>query len=145
MKTNLFLLISASLFFGACNNHPGSTEASNNGDTSSSMTTKTDVTQTTTPDTAKVSTAGIPDSSFLAKAYNIGTFEIKIAKLADKKSQNAKVKDFANMMIKDHTEMGKDVAALIQKKNYNKPTELPEELISKWEDMNKLSGKDFDK
>jgi putative membrane protein len=147
MKINLIALTCASIILGACNNHPGATSESNSADSSStSMTTaKTDVTQTPAPDTAHISTAGIPDSTFLAKAYNIGTFEIKIAKLANQKSQNAKVKDFANMMIKDHTEMGKNVAALMQKKNYSKPNELPAELKSKWEDLNKLTGKEFDR
>jgi putative membrane protein len=146
MKTNFALILITGLILSACNNNPSSSSQANNNDTSStSISSKSDVTNTPAPDTAQVMTASIADSTFLDKAYNIGVFEIKIAKLAEKKSQNAKVKEFAAMMIDDHTAMGKDVTAMMNKKNYDIPTALPTELKDKWDELNKLSGKDFDK
>lgn len=145
MKTSFTFLILASLGLAACHNNPADTSATNSADTT--VVTKTDVTNTPAPDTmqVKTATASIPDSVFLEKAYNIGTFEIKMARLANQKSKNAKVKEFADMMIKDHTAMGKDVSALISKKHYTKPNALPADLESKYEDLSKLSGKEFDK
>jgi putative membrane protein len=146
MKTTFFMFLCASFVLGACNNKPGSDSASASDTSAVSIyTTKTDAIEPAPKDTVQVSTAVIPDSTFLAKAYNIGTFEIKIARLANQKSQNSKVKDFAAMMIKDHTAMGKDVSDLMSKKHYNKPTGLPADLKSKVDDLSKLLGKDFDK
>jgi len=146
MKTNLGTLFLFAIAVGltACHNNPNSTSEANANDTSA-VSISTDVTKTQAPDTAQVMSASIADSTFLDKAYNIGVFEIKIAKLAVQKSQDGKVKEFANMMIEDHTAMGKDVTALMKKKNYDIPTGLPGELKDKLDELNKLSGKDFDK
>ena len=145
MKTNFGLILIASLILSACHNNPSSTSQENANDTSAVSIT-TDVTKTPVPDTAQVmATATIADSTFLDKAYNIGVFEVKIARLALQKSQDSKVKDLANMMIEDHAAMGKDVAAMMKKKNYDIPTSLPADLKDKWNELNKLSGKDFDK
>jgi putative membrane protein len=43
------------------------------------------------------------DSAFLAKAIEANAAEVELAKLAEAKSQNPRVKAFAEMMIKDHT------------------------------------------
>ena len=145
MKANLLYLLIASLAFSACNNNSNSNSAANSNTDTSQMTTKPDVTSTPPVDTAQPAMASIADSTFLDKAYNIGVFEIKIARLAEKKSQNSKVKDLAQMMITDHTAMGKDVTALMRKKNYDLPAGLPDDLKATYDELNGLSGKDFDK
>ena len=145
MKSNFILLLTASAFLGACNNNPSGSTADNKADTMSMTTTKVDNNTSVTTDTTSAPNAMVADSTFLDKAYNIGTFEIKIAKLAQQKSQNAKVKELAGMMIQDHTAMGADVTALMKSKNYDRPTDLPSDLKDKWNELSKLSGKDFDK
>ena len=145
MKTNFGFILIIGLILSACHNNPSSTSQANANDTSA-VSISSDITKTPAPDTALVMpTTTIADSTFLDKAYNIGVFEIKIARLAVQKSQDSKVKDFANMMIDDHTAMGKDVTAMMKKKNYDIPTSLPADLKDKWNELNKLSGKDFDK
>jgi putative membrane protein len=144
MKPNFIFILAVAAVLAACNNKPNENNIANTSDTSQT-TAKQDVTQTPPVDTTQPMAVAIPDSTFLATAYNIGVFETKIAKLADKKSQDSKVKDFANMMIEQHTAMGKDVLAMLHKKNYAVPNDLPADLKDKWTELNKLTGKDFDK
>ncbi len=47
--------------------------------------------------------APMTGAEFAHKAASTDVFEIESSKLALAKSSNAKIKDFANMMIKDHT------------------------------------------
>jgi putative membrane protein len=144
MKTNLGILLIVAISLTACHNNPSSSSQDNANDTSVVSTTN-DVTKTTTPDTAQFAASTMADSTFLDKAYSIGVFEVKIAKLAIQKSQDAKVKGLANMMIEDHAAMGKDVTAMMKKKNYDIPTALPADLKDKLDELSKLTGKDFDK
>ena len=48
---------------------------------------------------------------FLAQAGSANEFEIQSSQLALQASQNAGVRNFANMMIADHTQLGQQVAA----------------------------------
>ena len=145
MKTNCGILFITGLILSACNNNPSSSSQANTNDTSA-ISINTDVTKIQTPDTAaQVTPLTMADSTFLDKAYNIGVFEIKIARLAIQRSQDDKVKSFAGMMIEDHTALGKDVVALMKKKNYDIPATLPADLKDKLDELNKLTGKDFDK
>ena len=43
------------------------------------------------------------DSTFLNKAIEANAAEVQVGKLAQMKSQNPRVKDFAEMMVKDHS------------------------------------------
>ena len=55
------------------------------------------------------------DREFVNKAAEAGHGEIGMAHLALTKSQNAKVKDYARMLVKDHTKANKDLLALAKK------------------------------
>jgi len=63
------------------------------------------------------------DRDFLDDAARAGLFEMEGSKLAQQKSGSADVKAFADRMIKDHTAMSKDLAALAKSKGYELPTE----------------------
>lgn len=84
------------------------------------------------------------DSAFLAFASNVGTFEIQAAKLADEKSKNKGVKDFAALMIKDHTELGNKVTALAAQKGITLPTALNTDLQNEYNKLDSLNGKKFE-
>ncbi len=55
------------------------------------------------------------DTAFVTAAGQGNTFEIQAAQLALKNSTNAKVKAYAQQMIKDHTALGNSVKAALQK------------------------------
>jgi putative membrane protein len=142
MRYCIFYMALVALFFTACTNK-------NNSD-SSTVTTTVDTTSHTT-DTSSMSNNAAPDksmqedSAFLATAHQVGTFEIEAAKLAQKKSQNGDVKDFARMMATDHTAMGKDVEALAQKENIMLPLGMGDDNQKEWDKLNSLTGSSFDK
>lgn len=53
------------------------------------------------------------DKSFITDASEGGTAEVQSAELANKKSTNAEVKQFAEMMIKDHTKANKELEKIV--------------------------------
>lgn len=61
------------------------------------------------------------DHSFLENAIQGSHAEIEGSELALEKTESADVREFAQMMIKDHTEMMKEATALAQKKGMTPP------------------------
>lgn len=84
-------------------------------------------------------------SSFLVDAANGGMAEVALSRLAVEKSSNASVKNFANMMITDHTGANDQVKSLAAQKNVTLPADVSEENRKTADDLMKKSGKDFDK
>ncbi len=75
------------------------------------------------PASSSASSLASADKSFLEDAAQGGYTEIQGSQMALEKSQNADVKAFANQMIKDHTAVGQELAALAKSKGYTPPTE----------------------
>jgi putative membrane protein len=71
--------------------------------------------------------------------------EVELAKLAENKSTNPKVKEFASMMIKDHTMANEELMALAKTKNITLPTTVGADQQTVMADLQKKSGADFDK
>lgn len=63
------------------------------------------------------------DRDFLDDAARAGLFELQGSKLAQQKSGSADIKAFADRMIKDHTAMSQELAALAKSKGYPLPSE----------------------
>jgi putative membrane protein len=136
VKKLLYIALST-LFFAACNNKPADNTPVASADTMNH----------TGPDNMSSSkpSASPADSAFLVTAYQIGTFEVEIGKLALKNSQDAQVKEFANMMITDHTAMSKEVEGLAAQKGVMLPAALGDDLKKKCDKLYSLTGKEFDK
>ncbi|MEO8811848.1 MAG: DUF4142 domain-containing protein [Caulobacteraceae bacterium] len=99
--------------------------------------------QTVAPAAPAVMTA----ADFVTAAAATDMFEITEAKMALKRSANADVKKFANMMIVDHT---KSTAALKKAiaasgESLTLPSVLPADMQTRVDDLTKASGADFDK
>jgi putative membrane protein len=83
--------------------------------------------------------------AFIKTAHEAGLTEIAAAKIAKKNSTNAEVTGFADMMLKDHADLGKDVDSLAIRKfvfirdtvNYDHKAIL--------DSLAKKTGADFDK
>jgi putative membrane protein len=138
-KLNLFLAVACAAFtMQACHN------SASTGTTDSTTTmVKTDSTKVT--DTSKMASAVIDtaDTAFTNKAAAGGMTEIAASKLALQMSQNAKIKDFANMMITDHTMAGNKLAAIAKSKNIVLPTgpnAMQQDALTK---LSKKTGSDF--
>jgi putative membrane protein len=83
-------------------------------------------------------------------AYTAGDLDIKAAQQALDKSQNAKVRAFADNMVKDHTAVNDKALALVKKLNVTPEDNatsksLVQDADKSRADLAKLSGAAFDK
>jgi putative membrane protein len=85
------------------------------------------------------------DAKFAVDAANGGATEIALSKLAVDKSANSKIKDFANMMVMDHSKAGDELKTVAMKKNITLPDSLSADSKKAVDDMSKKTGSDFDK
>jgi putative membrane protein len=92
--------------------------------------------------TAKLSKA---DQHFVMKAASAGMAEVQAAQLAQQKSQDQKVKDFAQKMITDHTANNQQLASLAQQKGLTVPTTLDAKDQKQLDALSKLDGSKFDR
>lgn len=136
-KLNFIIAVACAAFtMQACHNSAATS-------TADSSTAKPDISKTdTTNIAAAVDTA---DTAFVDKAATGGMTEIQLSKLALTKTSNSKIKDFAAMMVTDHTAAGNKLMAVAQKENIpipGEPNAAQKELI---ENLSKQSGSDFNK
>ncbi|HEX9956709.1 MAG TPA: DUF4142 domain-containing protein [Fibrella sp.] len=85
------------------------------------------------------------DSKFVVKAASGGLLEVMLGHMAQEKSQNAQVKEFADQMIKDHEKANSELEALATLKNITLPTTPGKDQQEDINEIIKLSGADFDK
>jgi putative membrane protein len=71
--------------------------------------------------------------------------EIEAAKVAQQKSSDEKVKNFAQKMIDDHTKAGEQMQQLAQAKGVTLPTEVDAKHKAEIKKLSALSGDKFDK
>jgi putative membrane protein len=136
-KLSLIITAAAAVFtMQACHNSATSTT------TTDSTVTKTDETKT---DTSKMAMADTADASFATKAAIGGMTEIELSKVAAQKTTNTKIKDFANMMITDHTAAGNKLADIAKSKNIPLPAEPDSAHKTVIATISAKTGKDFDK
>jgi len=85
------------------------------------------------------------DAEFATKAAGGGMAEVELGKVALGKSSNAKIKEFATMMVNDHGKANEELKSIAKIKNITLPGTLDAEHQKKMDDLNKKSGSDFDK
>lgn len=71
--------------------------------------------------------------------------DIDIARLAIKKSENPDVRDYANMIQKDHTTALEDLSDLMKDKNVPEPKTASADARQDLSRMSALSGAEFDR
>lgn len=139
MKTTMSLLLVLSFFVWSCNNE--AKDSVEKADSANSA--KADSADAGTAQPAIV--ADKETSDFLVDAANGGMAEVKLGELGQQKATNQRVKDFAAMMIKDHTAANDEVKALATRRNVTLPSDVSDEKKKDYDDLNKKSGADFDK
>jgi putative membrane protein len=85
-----------------------------------------------------------PEREFVQKAAAGNTAEVKLAQLAQQKSQDAKVKDFANLMITDHGKANNDLKPIADAANIKISDQLKGDAKVTYNELEKLSGSKFD-
>jgi putative membrane protein len=148
------LAAGAALLLVACHKNAAAPTASDVAAASSAV---TDTPSTAAPDGTTASTAAAsapalasapagPD--FVTTAAASDMYEIQAAKIAQKRSKNADIKDFAKMMVTDHTKstaMVKKAIAASGRADLKPPASLPDDKKAMIDALNKASDADFDK
>ena len=84
-------------------------------------------------------------AEFMTKAASSSMMEIEAGKLAQERATNPQVKEFAAMMVKDHTAASKEMSDLAMSKNVTLPDSMSNEHMSQMRDLREKKGADFDK
>lgn len=85
------------------------------------------------------------DADFAVEAANGSMMEVEMGKVAQTKATNPRVKNFAEMLVNDHTKAGENLKSIAASKNITLPMTMGEDAQKKMADLNKKNGKDFDK
>lgn len=148
MKKKTFLLLALPVLFACNNSSKDSTEKADSANASKMDTTTSNNGNTSTDTTNKMSGTMSVDKStseFMVKVADVGMTEVKLGQMAQDKGMNPRVKDFGAMMVKDHSAAGDELKNLAGQKNVTLPATVGDDHQKKIDDLNKKSGKDFDK
>jgi putative membrane protein len=85
------------------------------------------------------------DMKFMKHTGEEGMAEVKIAELGTQKAQSADVKNFAKMLVDDHTKANSELAALAKNKSVDLSAMVTPKAADEFRDLEKHSGTDFDK
>ena len=123
---------------------PGGAQQPNMPSTPSSPGSQTPGSAAPGSDGAAVTTQQFSDQAFVKKALEGGAAEVELGQLAQQKSQSADVKQFAEKMVQDHTQIGdrmKIIAKNIGVSEPKGPSKKDKQLVAK---LSALSGDQFD-
>ncbi|MGN7203880.1 DUF4142 domain-containing protein [Pedobacter sp. SAFR-022] len=85
------------------------------------------------------------NQAFVTQALANNKFEVAAATLAQSKSQNSKIKQFAGKMISEHTAMGVDLTDLAKSMELSIPTNLEQQDQDNINALGLYTGATFDK
>jgi len=113
----------------------------------------TSTNKASTPDTTAQPNSGAAASSpstnsdqdFVTRAAQGNSAEIELGKIIAAKSKNPSVKQFAQMMVKDHTTALNELQELAQTKNLNFNDDLPDDAKALQTKLSSDTGKQLDK
>jgi putative membrane protein len=81
----------------------------------------------------------------VVNAADAGMTEVQLGQLAQQKGVSKDVKDYGAMMEKDHSAANDKLKAVAAQKNITVPTSISSDMQKNVDDLQKKSGKDFDK
>lgn len=84
-------------------------------------------------------------SDFMIEAASGGMKEVELGNIAAQKSTNPRVKDFAKLMVNEHTKTNKELQALAEAKNVTLPGMMGDKDQEILNDLRAKSGAEFDK
>ncbi|MEP7110326.1 MAG: DUF4142 domain-containing protein [Ferruginibacter sp.] len=84
-------------------------------------------------------------ADFAVEAANGGMMEVELGNYAQQNASSQRVKDFAVMMVKDHSKANGELKEIAVSKNITLPMNVGEKARKDMDDLMKKKGKDFDK
>jgi len=85
------------------------------------------------------------DADFAVKMADAGMFAVEMGKLALQNAASPKVKEYAQMMIDEHTKANNELMEAARTKNITLPAGLSDKCQKKFGELSEKKGKDFDK
>jgi putative membrane protein len=100
-----------------------------------------------TRDEAAVGTAGVSadDQNFVEESASAGTAEVELGRTAQQRGTHPEVKQFAEMMVRDHTQGGDALRQIAQKHSIEVRADLSEQHRDLMERLSNLNGVEFDR
>jgi putative membrane protein len=89
-------------------------------------------------------TISMADTNFILAAAQGGMTEVKLGELAATNGMRADVKEFGQMMVKDHTAINDDLKALAAQKGVTLPDSLDAKHQAMVDKLTALTGSEFD-
>lgn len=149
MKTkNSFKTLAVLLCFTgllACQNSDKSGNAQQDSATVGSDSLRNADTANASNDVTHMSKVDGDGAAFMDTAAIGGRMEVDLGKLALEKASNARVKEFAALMVSDHTKANSELNMLAEKLKHLLPSAYPGNIKTHMDEMKKLTGKEFDK
>jgi putative membrane protein len=84
------------------------------------------------------------DKTFATEAAHGGLAEVQLGQLAEQKATSSQVKEFAQRMVKDHTQANQELMQLAKTEKLNLPTQLDAKHKSEVARLSAMSGNAFD-
>jgi len=84
------------------------------------------------------------DKAFATEAAHGGLAEVQLAQLAEQKATSSQIKEFAQRMVKDHTQANQELMQLGKTENLNLPTQIDAKHKSEMDRLSTMSGNAFD-
>ena len=85
------------------------------------------------------------DRHFLDRADRDNLEEQELGRVVLEKTKNSDVRDYAQMLVDDHTKALKDIVDLMKDKRIAQPKGLPEAEHAAWNKLKGMSGAEFDR
>ena len=82
---------------------------------------------------------------FAEKAAYAGNAEVKLGQLAIERSQDPAVKEFAQMMVRDHSKAGNELKQAVKTHDISAPAGLDPEHQQLYDRLSRLRGAEFDR
>lgn len=135
----VYLFAAAALLFG------GTALAQSHPAAATSQTSSQQPGETPTADGNAANTPSMNDRDFVKKALEGGDAEVQLGQLAQQKSQSDDVKQFAQKMVQDHTQMGDQLMKPLAKQlGADQPKGLSKKDKQLMAKLESLSGPQFD-
>lgn len=99
-------------------------------------------------ETERTSAAGNMEEdtrNFVEETASSSMMEVELAQLAQQNAQSQEVKDYAQMIEKDHKQANERLKSIAQQKNITIPTEIKDDHRSEIDDLRDKTGEEFDK
>ncbi|NMG05562.1 DUF4142 domain-containing protein [Brasilonema sp. UFV-L1] len=133
-------MVQANINSSSSNSSSRSLFSQNTPETTSPSGGTTSPPRTTTPNRSLTAL----DKEFMTKAAQSDQTEIQTSQLALKRSQNQEVKNYAQRMIKEHTDSSQQLKQIAKKKSFTLPKDIGPENKALLTKLTKLNGKMFD-